>query len=257
MLHLKKIFVFIVFIFLANCNAQEKEINTNQLNANGNRHGLWKGYYEDTKYLKYEGTFNDGKEVGTFTFYDNTKAKSIIATRVFQKDGSAYTTFFKGKFKVSEGLVVNKQYQGLWKTYHFESDQVMMLEQYKDGVLHGKKQVFYMDGDLLEESTYVNGLREGVYKKFARTGKVLEELNYKQGKLSDKAIYRDHQGNIESEGMYRNDLPIGEWKFYEKGKLVRTENKEAQRKLRKAGDSLANPTAEIRKLKQKPTQKQP
>ena len=32
-------------------------------------------------------------------------------------------------------------------------------------------------------------------------------------------MYRDHQGNLESEGMYRNDLPIGEWKYYENGKL--------------------------------------
>lgn len=256
MYYIKKIFVCIALLFFANSYAQEKDNTINQLDANGNRHGLWKGYYDDTKHLKYEGTFVNGKEVGTFTFYDNTKAKSIIATRVFQKDGSAYTTFFKGKFKVSEGLVVNKQYQGLWKTYHFESDQVMMLEHYKNGVLHGKKQVFYLDGDLLEESTYQNGLLEGVYKKYARTGKVLEELSYKQGKLSGKAIYRDHQGNIESEGMYRNDLPVGDWKYFEKGKLVRTENKEAQRKLRKAGDSLAQPSAEIRKLKQKPTQKQ-
>ena len=98
MLDFNKLFVFIVFIFLANCNAQEKEIITNQLNANGNRHGLWKGYYEDTKYLKYEGTFNDGKEVGTFTFYDNTKVKKIVATRDFtSKDGSCYTIVFNGK----------------------------------------------------------------------------------------------------------------------------------------------------------------
>lgn len=111
----------------------------NQFNEKGNRQGLWRGYYENTKNLKYEGIFEDGKEVGTFTFYDNLKEKTIVATRTFNDLGHAYTTFFKGKFKVSEGLVVDKKYEGLWITYHKESNIIMMKENYKNGELHGEK----------------------------------------------------------------------------------------------------------------------
>ena len=85
----------------------------NQLDDKGNKHGLWKGVYEDTKYPKYEGEFKHGKEVGIFTFYDNTKVKKIVATRDFSaNDGSCYTIIFNGKHKVSEGKLVNKVHEG-------------------------------------------------------------------------------------------------------------------------------------------------
>jgi antitoxin component YwqK of YwqJK toxin-antitoxin module len=114
------------FLFIAFMGMQAQE--TNQFDQKGQRHGMWRGLYDDTKHLRYEGTFEHGTEIGTFTFYDNTKKKEIIATRVFKNNGEAYTTFFKGKFKVSEGLVLNKKYEGLWLTYHKESTIVMMRE---------------------------------------------------------------------------------------------------------------------------------
>ncbi|HRZ33152.1 MAG TPA: hypothetical protein P5188_12655, partial [Flavobacterium sp.] len=104
----------------------------NQLDEKGNKHGPWKGVYEDTKYTKYEGRFEHGKEVGVFNFYDNTKVKKIIATRDFTaNDGSCYTIFYNGKFKVSEGKLVNKVYEGEWKFYHLKSDTIMNVENYK------------------------------------------------------------------------------------------------------------------------------
>jgi len=232
------ILTIILIVILSPIHAQD----TNLFDEKGNRHGLWRGVYEDTKHLRYEGTFEHGTEVGTFTFYDNIKKKEIIATRVFNKNGEAYTTFFKGKHKVSEGLVVNKKYEGLWLTYHKESTIVMMKENYKNGELHGEKKVYYHDGDIVEESFFAKGIRQGVYKKYALSGKVIEELNYKDGKMDGPAIYRDYQGVVTIEGQYKNDFQSGIWKYFKKGKLDRTENKDALRKTRKKGD-ISNPTA--------------
>src|SRR5690606_13191379 len=103
---------FLLFILLVGFNSLSQE-KINQLDEKGNKHGLWKGVYEDTKYPKYEGEFKNGKEVGVFTFYDNTKVKKIVATRDFSaKDGSCYTIVFNGKHKVSEGKLVNKIHEG-------------------------------------------------------------------------------------------------------------------------------------------------
>ena len=246
---IKKLITFSLFLTFFSFYSQE----INQFDDKGNRHGLWKGYYEETKHLKYEGEFKNGKEIGTFIFYDNTKKKEIIAKRVFNTKGEAYTAFFKGKFKVSEGLVVDKKNESLWITYHKDSDIPMMKENYKNGLLHGEKKVYYHDGDIVEESNYVNGKREGVYKKYALSGKVIEELNYKSDKIHGAAIYRDYQGNVTIEGQYKNNLSSGIWKYYKNGKLERTENKDAQKKARKAGEnSPAN--AVQQPLKQKPTQ---
>ena len=71
------------------------QTQSNKLDDKGNKNGLWKGYYPETKNLKYEGTFEHGKEVGVFTFYDNTKTKTVIATREFNsKENSAYTIVY-------------------------------------------------------------------------------------------------------------------------------------------------------------------
>ena len=160
----KNIFFFLLisqsFLF-----AQEK---INQVDEKGNNHGPWKGYYDDSKNLKYEGFFEHGKEVGVFTFYDNIKTKKIVATRDFSaKDGSCYTIVYNGKFKVSEGKMIDKVYEGEWKFYHLRSDTLMTLEHYKKGELHGTKKVFYNTGLLAELTTYENGIKDGPYQKIA------------------------------------------------------------------------------------------
>src|SRR5690242_15808174 len=92
----------------------------NQLDGNGKKHGLWKGIYEESKRPRYEGTFDHGKEVGVFKFFDDTKAGTVIATRDFSAgDNSCYTIFYNQKNnKVSEGKVLNKLFVGEWKYYH-------------------------------------------------------------------------------------------------------------------------------------------
>ena len=36
--------------------------NTNQLDAKGKRHGIWKKYFDGTKVLRYEGQFDHGRK---------------------------------------------------------------------------------------------------------------------------------------------------------------------------------------------------
>jgi antitoxin component YwqK of YwqJK toxin-antitoxin module len=225
----KKI-VMIIFFISSTIFAQEK---FNQLDEKGNKKGPWKGVYEDTKYTKYEGQFEHGKEIGVFNFYDNTKVKKIIATRDFTaNDGSCYTIFYNGKFKVSEGKLVNKVYEGEWKFYHLKSDTIMNIENYKIGKLHGTKKVFYNTGLLAEESNYKEDLKEGPYKKVAENGIVLEESNYKNNEYEGPAIFREAAGDKYSTGQYKNGKSVGKWKFYEKGKLVKTENRSEHKRAR-------------------------
>ncbi len=198
----------------------------NQLDGNGRKNGSWKGYFEESKRVKYEGIFDHGKETGTFTFYDDTKAHTIVATRDFSKnDGSAYTIFYDPKKnKVSEGNVVNRQYEGEWKYYHEASKTVMTTENYKNGKLDGKRTVYYPSGKIAEEASYIGGVQNGPYKKYAENGVVLEEENYKDGQIDGIAINRDPDGGtIVSKGPYVNGLKKGVWEFYEKGKLVKKE----------------------------------
>ena len=199
----------------------------NKLDEKGNKNGLWKGIYEDTKNPKYEGTFDHGKEVGVFTFFDNAKTKKVIATREFNpKDNSAYTIMYdQKKNKVSEGKVINKLSEGKWIYYHKASTVVMSTENYSKGKLEGLRSVFYPNGKIAEETMYKNNLKNGTYKRYTETGIIIEESNYKNNEYDGLATFRDaDDGTIVSKGKFTNGKKSGIWQFFEKGKLVKEMN---------------------------------
>ncbi len=217
---LKRIKLLFVLIFISSFSLAQE----NQFDANGKRHGKWKGTYEKSNNLRYEGAFEHGKEIGVFKFYADKKTSPLVATRDFSRgDGSCYAIFYNGKFKVSEGDLVNKKPEGLWKYYHLRSDKIMTLENYQNGKLHGEKNVYYPNGQLAEKSFYRNNLKDGAYTKFGENGKPIEESNYKNGELHGKAVFYDGNGNLILKGEYKKNLKVGMWDTYEDGKLVKSE----------------------------------
>ena len=224
----------IIFLFFFNTLFSLAQTDFNKLDNNGKKHGVWKGLYPESKRVRYEGTFEHGKEVGVFNYYDDTKAQSIIATREFTaKDNTVYTIFYdQRKNKVSEGKQVNKLFEGQWKYYHQNSKEVMTIENYKNGKLEGLRTVFYPSTKIAEETNYSNGLKNGLYKKYSeKDAVVLEESNYKNGEYDGLAIYRDPLGNIVAQGKYVNGKKKGIWQFYENGKLVSEENMSKVKKV--------------------------
>lgn len=219
---MKKLYLFIILVLSSLIYSQE---TINQFDKDGKRHGLWKGTYEESKRPRYEGVFEHGTEIGVFKYFDDTKEGKIIATRDFSKGNTTcYVTIFDRKgFIVSEGLLVNKEYEGIWKYYHQESKIIMTSENYKKGKLNGIKKVFYNDGSLAEELTFLDGKRDGNYKKFGINEKILEDLNYKNDELHGSAKFYDGLGNLQLEGQYKEGLKSGIWKTYENGKLVKEE----------------------------------
>lgn len=232
---------FLIAFLLLNVSLYSQEYN--KLDENGLKQGIWKGVYQESQRPRYEGTFEHGKEVGMFRFFDDTKAGTVIATREFnKKDNSCYTIFYNQKSnKVSEGKVVNKEFEGLWKYYHEDSAVIMTLEQYVRGKLNGVRKVFYPSGKIAEEAAYVNGQKEGPYKSYAENGIVLEETIYKDGEYDGPAIFRAPSGEIASQGLYKNGKKVGMWKVLEKGKLkdvnMNKRGKKFQKRVKPVEDS--------------------
>lgn len=219
------------------------QTDTNKTDEKGQKHGLWRGVYAESKRPRYEGTFDHGKETGTFKFFDDTKAKTVIATREFNaKDNSAYTIFYNQKNnKVSEGKEVNKLPEGEWKYYHEDLPQIMTTENYKNGKLNGKRTVFYRSANIAEESNYVAGIKNGPYKKITEKGVILEQSNYKNGQFDGPAIYKDPLGNVVAKGNYTNGKKTGKWEFYEEGKLVSKDNMEKVKGRKKPNKPKVEP----------------
>jgi antitoxin component YwqK of YwqJK toxin-antitoxin module len=218
--------LFFGLLFLVNFSIFAQSDN-NILDDKGNKNGPWTGCYSDTKNLKYEGTFDHGKEVGIFTFYDNTKTKRVVATREFNSnDNSAYTIIYDQlKNKVSEGKVIDKISEGQLLYYHKGSKAIMSTEFYVKGKLEGLRSVFYSSGKIAEEIVYKNNLKNGVYKRHTESGIIIEETNYKEDQYNGDAVFKDpDEGTIVSKGKFSNGKKIGIWQFYERGKLVKEIN---------------------------------
>jgi len=224
---------YLVFFYLFTISIFAQEIN--KLDDKGKKDGLWKGTYEASKRPRYEGNFSHGKEVGLFKFFDDTAAGTVIATREFStKDNSCYTIFYNQKgSKVSEGKVLNKQYEGEWKYYHENSQQVMTIENYINGKLDGLRKVFYPSGKIAEEMNYKVGKKNGSYKQYAENGIVLEESNYKNGEYDGIATFRNAQNVVLSKGNFVNGKKEGIWEIMnEKGVITKTNmSKLKQRKF--------------------------
>ncbi len=229
--------ILVTFLFGQFVSAQT---SYNKLDEKGNKHGLWKGFYDVSRRLKYEGNFEHGVEAGLFTFYDNVEEKRVIATRDFNiNDHSAYTIFYdQNKNIVSEGKVVNKLFEGPWKYYHHASKIIMTLENYKSGKLEGLRSVYYRDGSIAEETNYKNNIKEGFYKKYSEAGVVLEATIYKNGLFHGATTYTDPQGNMVSKGVYTNGKKTGIWEFFANGKKISQDNFDKPRKKFKKRTSI-------------------
>jgi antitoxin component YwqK of YwqJK toxin-antitoxin module len=223
----------IVFILFLSNSLIAQEFN--KVDANGKKQGLWRGFYEESKRQRYEGNFENDKEIGVFTYFDDTKAKSVIATRTFSQNGTVAETVFYDQKKniVSKGKTVNRLKEGEWIYFQKASTAVLCIENYKNGKLEGIRKVFFEKGMIAEETSYLNGLKDGLYKKYTEKGIVLEESNFKKGKYEGMAVFRDAKGDLAAKGLFLNGGKDGMWQFYSNGKLKKEEKYPVVKKIEK------------------------
>src|SRR5690554_980327 len=96
-------FIFFLGITFFSVDAFSQEA-INQLDKNGEPHGVWKKYFEGTDQLRYEGQFENGKEVGEFKFYcEDCKDKPVAIKNFKSKDGVADV-----KYVTKKGAIISE-----------------------------------------------------------------------------------------------------------------------------------------------------
>lgn len=193
----------------------------NGFDSDGKRHGKWKKRYENTEKIRYEGTFEHGKEVGEFKFYKLSSEGQPTAIKLFSKnDDTVRVKYFTSKGKIlSEGGMIGKNRVGKWIYYHQNSKKIMMEEFYTDGKLNGDQLTYFDNGKLTEKTTFVNGKREGHRFVYSEEGIVFKKFTYENDQLHGLTQYYDTKGNLIIEGNYKRDRKNGIWKYYKDGKL--------------------------------------
>src|SRR5699024_8994373 len=94
-----------------------------------------------------------------------------------------------------------------------------MVEHYKNDQLDGLKKTFFKNGNVTEIEEYKRGLKNGKKKIYAVTGQLLQEYLFKNDTLQGYSATYDADGQKTSEGSYTNGLRDGAWKFYTHGVL--------------------------------------
>lgn len=73
MILMKKLALFLICFFQFVITYGQGD--TNQMDEEGKRHGLWRKYYNNNR-VRYSGTFEHGKEVGVFKYYSASNSDS-------------------------------------------------------------------------------------------------------------------------------------------------------------------------------------
>ena len=204
------------------------------IKSEGNRRdfeldSIWKFYNEDGK-LILEITYKKGKKNGTRTSYlDKETIRENFKNDV--KDGYTRYYYTDGKLKLEVPFVKGME-QGYGKEYAPDGT-IITLTEYKKGFIvdrlkinrrdknnlkQGKWFSFYDNGNIKQEGSYREDLKDGYFKEYTENGDLLKISKYVMGELQPDAeeiakltvrneYYPD--GKLKVSAMYRNDVPEG------------------------------------------------
>ena len=219
---ISKIILMMACMFAAAAGFAQ-DAGVNQLDANGKKHGPWKGYFEDGS-LRYEGQFDHDMPYGEFMYYyQGGKPKAVS---YFYDDGKRTRTriFHENGRLLAEGNYLGQEKDSTWN-YYSDFDGVMIsTEYYQEGMLDSLLVTYYPDGKAAEEFAYTAGLRDGAWKKYFSDGKLKLKAHYVNDTLEGSMIVYYQNGVPEISGLYRDNLKEGLWMYFnDKGGVIKKE----------------------------------
>ena len=187
----------------------------NQTDSKGRRQGQWRDFYPNGQ-LRYEGQFKNDKCKGTFRYYD--EQGRLKATNEFDKSGerALNKTYASNGRIVATGYYLNQKKDGEWKYYDANSGQLRLVEDNKDGKVHGWSRIYNPENGVLAEKTqFVEGQPVGQCMKYSYTGTLIMECQYHNGLLDGPTrIYYPSTASLKEEGQYSKGEKSGIWKTY-------------------------------------------
>ncbi|MCB0793915.1 MAG: hypothetical protein KDB88_04190 [Flavobacteriales bacterium] len=86
---------------------------------------------------------------------------------------------------------------------------------------NGMQRVRLKDG-IIAEGEMKDGERVGVWRSHLPNGKLLSQIEYRNGRKHGPTVVYHPNGAVRYTGAYEDDQPSGTWRFYDKeGELVR------------------------------------
>jgi len=96
---------------------------------------------------------------------------------------------------------------------------------YKDNEFHGLQRVYYRSGKLLGESNYVNGKGDGVAKGYYESGALKSQAEESMGKYITYTEFFEN-GELKLDMIFKNGKPFTKKEYNEEGNLIKELNQE-------------------------------
>jgi len=209
-----KLFANCLFLMILTGIANGQIIN--QRDAAGLRQGYWEAV-DSQGGLVFAGYFKDNKPFGEMRRFFPTGELRVIMDYYDDTGVNARVKFFYPSGGLAaEGNYINTRNDSVW-TYYMQGAplRVSSRVEYSEGKRNGIEQRFYLSGQLADETTWKNDLKEGAWKQYFLNGNLKLEATHANNKLEGAFTSYHPNGKKELEGFYINGLPEGDWKRYD------------------------------------------
>lgn len=217
---------FLLFLSSNDINAQNDYNKTDNL---GRRQGKWVDYHENGQ-VRYKGQFKNNEPIGDFLYYSENG--NLIAKNTYLKKSqeSVSEMYSENGQVIAKGNYLNKKKNGEWKYFSEKDGSLVLVEYYDNGFLNGESVVYFSGTqNVIEKTSYVNGVKHGPYKKYYDDGLPMVDANYKNDKLDGVFILYYHTGAPKEEGSFKDGIKIGQWKTYDiEGNVLSVDNHEVE-----------------------------
>lgn len=161
--------------------------------VSGKINGEEKKFYKNGA-LQYKINSIDGKLNGDLIeYYDNGKIKQKCKFIKDYRQGYAINYYNNEKNTIkSEGNYIDNEANGSWKFYYNNEKLESEGNFNQKGVKDGLWKVYDKTGILLQELNYSDGKFNGSLKYYTKEGKIWEDFNYKKGKITEIKSYKEN-----------------------------------------------------------------
>lgn len=178
----------------------------------GLKQGTWVKKYDNGK-IRYQGAFENDKEVGLFTFFDRNGKK--VSTREYTSPGGIARCKMYNfmEYLHASGSMDGRTKIGEWVYFSNKGRDTVTVENFKNGVLDGKQMTYFPNGQLATDITFVDGKKQGAFFNYFNNGQLEQEGTYLDDQLhgSLKIWYRI--GKLKRQAYYDNGDKTGKWTF--------------------------------------------
>ena len=171
---------------------------------NGLRNGRWLFNYPGTNKKEHIAFFKNGLKEGKWKYFYKSGGKLRIANFKNDKRNGKWSVYFENGKLDHEGKFKNDKEHGIWTSWHEKNERINEKGSFNMGIMDGKWEGFYDNGNQKFIANYNNGIKHGEYVKFYPNGRIGIKETYSNGLLEGKfESYYDQGFFLREKGQYK------------------------------------------------------